>query len=112
MYNEGFTKEELVSFKSLIQANIYKYLAILLEGRERFEEEDDDLSNVPVSQQLSASPASSLENSRNSSSTQAGMISKVDFNSLILLIRGSQPEYGEGIMIMIPIFVTSSGGSP
>lgn len=74
MYNEGFTKEELVSFKSLIQANICKYLAILLEGRERFEEEDDDLANSPANQQLSTSPAASLENSKNSSFPQAGMI--------------------------------------
>jgi len=71
LYNEGFTKDELVSFKSLIQANIYKYLAILLEGREHFEEEDDDLANAPASQELSS--ATDLENSHNSSSPQAGL---------------------------------------
>ncbi len=46
LYNDGFTKEEKANFKSLIQTNIYKYMSILLEGRERFEEEEDDLAEI------------------------------------------------------------------
>ncbi|CAM6047149.1 unnamed protein product [Sphagnum compactum] len=48
LYNNGFTKEEKADFKSLIQANIYKYMSILLEARERFEEEEDDLAEIRV----------------------------------------------------------------
>ncbi|CAK9878907.1 unnamed protein product [Sphagnum jensenii] len=46
LYNNGFTKEEKADFKSLIQANIFKYMSILLEARERFEEDEDDLAEI------------------------------------------------------------------
>ncbi|CAK9230850.1 unnamed protein product [Sphagnum troendelagicum] len=54
LYNNGFTKEEKADFKSLIQANIFKYMSILLEARERFEEDEDDLAEIRAqSSQLS-----------------------------------------------------------
>ncbi|XP_002964129.2 extra-large guanine nucleotide-binding protein 3 isoform X1 [Selaginella moellendorffii] len=42
LYRGGFEQKELERYKEMIQTYIYKYLVILLEGRERFEDEEGD----------------------------------------------------------------------
>ncbi|KAH7331781.1 hypothetical protein KP509_20G050200 [Ceratopteris richardii] len=41
LYNDGFNDEELETMKLMIQSNIYKYIGLLLEGRELFEDEEE-----------------------------------------------------------------------
>lgn len=40
MYDVPFSEDEKQSIKIMIQRNLYRYIGILLEGRELFREED------------------------------------------------------------------------
>lgn len=39
IYKVPFAEDELENIKSIIQSNLYRYLGILLKGRQKFEEE-------------------------------------------------------------------------
>lgn len=55
MYNSPFTEDERQEIKSVIQSKLYNYIGILLEDRERFEEESSNKMRMEHADQLGPS---------------------------------------------------------
>ncbi|WOH04672.1 hypothetical protein DCAR_0624083 [Daucus carota subsp. sativus] len=60
LYNAPFSEEERQEIKIIIQSKLYSYIGILLEDRERFEEESLNRARMKHADQLGASPTDQI----------------------------------------------------
>ncbi|KAL6606501.1 hypothetical protein ACP70R_042154 [Stipagrostis hirtigluma subsp. patula] len=86
LYGTRFTQEELENIKLMIQSNMFKHLGVLLEARERFEEEA-----LAVSSNLSSEHVDTQEDETNSASS----------NSCIYTINARLKKFSDWLLDII-----------